>query len=254
MIILITGIPGTGKTLFTLDYCQKQFQSRVIYYHNIKGLKLPWHEIIDVNEWYKLPTGSVIVIDEAHQIFKKTDGRQSPPIHIEKFDEHRHQGHDVILITQKATDLNTYIRNRVGRHIHLKRPISEAEKCAVYVFSKYEKNTDNQEILADADSYDFSYPKHLYNQYDSAEVHTVQRYVPKKLKKLLILLALSLSAVVYAANSVVTRFTDGREGVETDTATEHAIEIKPFKSDKLPIMTIDDYLYSYTPRIASIPS
>ena len=48
MLHVITGLPGNGKTLFTLDYVEKlrKQSGRPVYYSSIPELSLPW-ELLD---------------------------------------------------------------------------------------------------------------------------------------------------------------------------------------------------------------
>ena len=47
MIIVITGVPGSGKTLFALDYVRTMAKQddRPVYYSGIAELKLPLAEL-----------------------------------------------------------------------------------------------------------------------------------------------------------------------------------------------------------------
>ena len=47
MITLITGQPGAGKTLFTLQFVRElaEKEKRTVHYSGIKDLRLPWLEL-----------------------------------------------------------------------------------------------------------------------------------------------------------------------------------------------------------------
>ncbi|MBI1887207.1 MAG: hypothetical protein HYS19_02375 [Nitrosomonadales bacterium] len=53
MITLITGVPGTGKTVFVVSELEKEISKGRIVLTNIRGLKLPHYRIGAVSEWQK---------------------------------------------------------------------------------------------------------------------------------------------------------------------------------------------------------
>ncbi|MBN0698390.1 zonular occludens toxin, partial [Pseudomonas aeruginosa] len=84
-------------------------------------LKSKWVEFDTPEEWYNLPDGSVIVIDEAQRVFGN-DGSRARPEKVTRFETHRHQGLDIHLITQHPSLLCTPVRKLVGKHINFIRP------------------------------------------------------------------------------------------------------------------------------------
>jgi zona occludens toxin len=83
MIILFGGPNGQGKTLNAIKFVNEdsQFQHRPIYYHGIDNLKLPWIELdeVQVKDWWDLPDGSVLFVDEAYKFFpKRPNGSKTP--------------------------------------------------------------------------------------------------------------------------------------------------------------------------------
>lgn len=179
MIVLITGAPGSGKTLWTLPEVEKlrAESSRPVHYHHIPELKREgWTEFTDVKTAHDLPTGSIIVIDEAHQAYPQRRAGNEVPAHIAPFDQHRHRGHDFYLITQHPTELDHYIRRRVGRHIHLERQFG-IERARKFEWQKLGDPGDfhsKQEAAAS----EFLYPKDVYSWYKSSDMHTVKKRLP----------------------------------------------------------------------------
>ncbi len=255
MIYIVTAVPRTGKTLFALDkLCEGEFSERKKYYHHIDGLMLPYAPIGNIEKWQDMEHGSVLVVDEAHKYFYKTDGRKAPPKFIQDLDEHGHYGFDIILITQCPTDLNTFVRNRVSRHYHLSRPISNAEKCTVFVWSEYNENYKKGTEQARAESFEYLYNKKFYNLYKSASIHTVKRYVPKKLKRYVAYLVLSL-VLMGVALSQVSFF----KGKNEDTIVTNN-EVKNIDNNKIAseitesvVKRLDNYLAQHTPIISGLP-
>ena len=122
-VILVTGVPGAGKTSLTLqallDEQLKELQEagRPIYtsidltpealerygiqhLFDVLGPALdynpanPDRKRFDVSKIHELPTGAYIVIDEAQFVFPtRGPGSKTPP-HVAAFETHRHRGHD----------------------------------------------------------------------------------------------------------------------------------------------------------------
>jgi len=67
VITIIVGVPGAGKTLYTMSKLREEYQDREVYFHNIPGVTVDaWKELQDPYKWHEKPTGSVIIVDEAH--------------------------------------------------------------------------------------------------------------------------------------------------------------------------------------------
>jgi len=137
LLNFISGLPGNGKTLFAIQHLRDyqksendevtkhnskpenaddQKQLRQVYYHGINELKLDWEKLEDPDKWYKLPQGSIIVIDEAQKIFPPLANSAKKPLHYTEFDTHRHRGYDVYLITQDPYNIDFRVRSMAGRH------------------------------------------------------------------------------------------------------------------------------------------
>lgn len=123
MITLITGLPGACKTLYTLNYvkAKAEKEGRPVYYNGIPELTLPWEMIDDPEKWYELPEGAIIVIDECQRVFRPRASSAAVPMHVEKFETHRHRGYDIFLITQHPMLLDGNVRRLSGQHFHCVR-------------------------------------------------------------------------------------------------------------------------------------
>ena len=138
-ITLTTGTPGAGKTLRTLwdvENLRKE-SGREVYYHGIKNLQLPWIQLDDdpkfdpeakpptfgimCTEWYKLPHGSIVVLDECQRIFRSRASGSTVPQHVSELETHRHKGFDLFIITQHPAIIDLNVRRQVQTHRHLKR-------------------------------------------------------------------------------------------------------------------------------------
>lgn len=178
MITVITGVPGSGKTLFCLDEVRKlaDKEGRTVYYSGIKDLKLPWVEF-DALTWPDLPTGSIIVIDECQTYFRPRANGSTVPRHISEFETHRHKGFDVFLITQHPMLIDQNIRRLCGRHVNVVRAFG-MNKATLQEWNKIKENCDKN--ATDASKRGWDYPKDVFNLYKSAELHTHRVRIPRE--------------------------------------------------------------------------
>lgn len=212
MITIITGTPGAGKTLYTVSEIKKEYESREIYYNNIPGLKLDWTYYEDPKEWAKLPSGAVLIVDEAHDHFPKRSNQSKEPSYIQALTTHRHQGLDIILITQFPKQLDVYIRRLAGRHIFLEKKLIRSQTVEVYVWAKYQEWYENPQVQESADNFQWTYPKESFGEYKSAEVHTTHKTPNKKLKRAVTMLVVAVGAMIYLGMGIMDRDGDGDIG------------------------------------------
>lgn len=178
MITLITGTPGSGKTLYMVSKLAKtkEFEGRKIFVDGIRDLQIPTeqfadgHTVSNMHEWLILPEyhGSVVVIDEAQRIFPpRSAGSKAPPL-VEFLHVHRHYGIDLYLITQQPKRIDTAVRDLVGAHYHVYknklgfRTLFYWDYCAV--------NPKSESRNAQASVYRLD--ESVYGLYKSAEIHT----------------------------------------------------------------------------------
>ena len=233
MIELITGVPGAGKTLNTIARVDKEHgQDRQIYYRGIADLQLPWIELSDqeAREWYTLPSGSVIVIDEAHQVFPMRSPNAAVPEGISRMDTHRHGGYDILLITQQPKRLDFQARGYVGRHFHYERAFGW-EATRQIEWQECVDDPKDYHRRQEAQISRVNFPKNYYNQYKSAEIHTIKKRVPKKALWFFGAVLGTATASVIAYNSVMER---------TETKEPAPIQAsEPFSADQYRSIPID---------------
>ncbi|PID62213.1 MAG: hypothetical protein CSB44_03715 [Gammaproteobacteria bacterium] len=218
MLSIISGIPGAGKTLYTLqaveryraeDHKERQktdpeAQPRVVYQYGIPGLKLDWVELERVEDWWKCPVHSIIVIDEAQQHFPTLSSSAKRPEHYNKFDVHRHSGFDIWLVTQNPANIDTRVTSMCGSHTHLFRPMG-MERATVYQWPSVQRTT-GRNLGKDntATRTEWSHPKELYEMYKSAEVHTHRRTIPwRKLAGIAVLILCAIGGITWALSTLL---------------------------------------------------
>jgi zona occludens toxin len=181
MINLITGLPGNGKTLYAIAYVKdwSEREKRPVFYAGIKDLKLDWTEI-DPAKWFECPPGAIIVIDECQTLFRPRTISKEVPDYVSKLETHRHQGVDLVLITQHPMLADTALRRLAGNHKHVVRKFG-TQSATIHEWYSVKDNCDKKAGRADSNKHHWVFPKSIYEFYKSAEVHTVKRNIPKKI-------------------------------------------------------------------------
>lgn len=179
MIDLHTGLPGNGKTLYTLSRVEKRrvAENRTVYYHGINDLKLEWLPMPDPQKWFELPAGAILVFDEVQRVWPKRATGAPVPLSEQKFETHRHQGFDVYFITQDPGFIDSHLRKLCNTHRHLMRKFG-SKWVTVHQFegvrdnvSKSRKDSIESQWVDDVS---------MYGKYKSAEVITQKIRVPFK--------------------------------------------------------------------------
>ncbi|HJW54710.1 MAG TPA: zonular occludens toxin domain-containing protein [Burkholderiaceae bacterium] len=180
MINLITGLPGNGKTLYAIAYI-KEFsarENRPVFYAGINDLTLPWTPI-DPEKWFDAPAGAIIVIDECQTVFRPRATGKEPPDYVARLETHRHNGHDLFLITQHPLLADTALRRLTGRHLHIVRKWG-TQAATVHEWPQAETSCEKPAGRKNSIKHAFKFPKNVFGLYKSAELHTVKRQIPAR--------------------------------------------------------------------------
>ncbi|WP_136680433.1 zonular occludens toxin domain-containing protein [Neptunomonas sp. XY-337] len=212
MIYLITGVPGSGKTLYTVNLLLEWIKEnqRILQtpeeerkegefvrdiYVGIDGFD---HDQLGTQEppqdWRDTPDGSIVVYDECQKFYGPDGSSRAKREDIQAMETHRHSGHDLVLITQRERLLHPNIRDLVNRHYHIQRLHGSHN---VNIFTKEEViNTSSATVLNRCDRDSWRYDKKLFKYYKSATVHTHKLSLPKWLKRLFVM-ALLLPPLIF---------------------------------------------------------
>ncbi|MBB6523895.1 zonular occludens toxin domain-containing protein [Pseudoteredinibacter isoporae] len=205
MLYQVTGTPGQGKTLNTIKFVNesKQFKDRPIYYFGIKDLdeSFGWVELTEEEafKWPELPSGSVIIFDEAYNIFPVRHASKKPPEHVKKLATHRHQGMDIILINQKISgQVDPFIKGLINEHHHYDR-IFGSSAVNRFVWARCCDNPNSPSERKSANTVLCKLDKTYFGKYHSADQHTHTTQYPKgRIALLLGAIVLCISMVYYA--------------------------------------------------------
>lgn len=258
MIYLVTGLPGNGKTLYTLWHLRERAkrESRQVYYSGIPQLQIPeWIELTDdqARNWHELPEGSLIVIDEAQRLFRPRPGRGEPPPHVALLETHRHRGYDIYLITQHPTLIDQNVRRLTGAHRHVVRTFG-LNRAVIHEWG--EVRLDCERRRQDSSKTNWKYPKDVFKIYKSAEAHTHGLQMPKQVYYLVGLLALLVALSIYLYQRVSDRTSKPEAELLTSTApalTFTQAVYSPQSSEKEKPLTPAEYVATFQPRIEGLP-
>lgn len=246
MITLTTGLPGGGKSLYTICYIKQlsEKENRPVFYHGIKDLALPWIYLEDPSNWHECPEGAIIVIDECQSTFRPRANGSAVPRHVAELETHRHKGHDLFLITQHPMLLDPNVRRLIGKHFHVVRNFG-FNKATVHEWNQLKESPDK--TRSDSIRHDFVYPKEAFSYYKSAEIHTVRGKLPARVYMLFVIPFL-IAGLVWAAFSTLSRSKadEAHESPIKEVDVQHAA-YKANESGK------PDYIEARLPRIAGMP-
>lgn len=243
MITKITGLPGNGKTLYTLNLVEAERKGRPVYYHGIAELQLDWVQLDNAQDWWKVPDGAIVVIDEAQKTFPPRAVGSQVPQHVSELETHRHRGIDVYLITQHPMLVDSAVRRLTQRHFHCVRKFGfEAATIHEYPTGV---NTECEKNRAGSIRHEFKFPKGSYAWYKSAEVHTVRRRIPKRVWFLAAAPLLIIGLVWYGWQALTAHAPVSVDGPAKGGAIAQASEWGHVK-------TVKEYLDAQVPRVAGL--
>lgn len=222
MIELFTGNTGSGKTALVVSK-MSEVKNRPFFVMGIPELKLDHQPVPPVSEWveqrpmpedpsirapfFTFPPNSIVVIDEAQNIYRPRPSGSRVPDIVAAFETHRHTGVDFWLITQHPSLLDQNIRRlvKIHRHIHetfLGNQLLEWRQC---------RDPDSKIDRGEAISTKYKPPKKVFSLYKSAEAHTS---IKGKFPKTLIVIAvcvLIFAALVYRLSGRVSSVLNGEQ-------------------------------------------
>lgn len=253
---LVTGLPGNGKTLYTIDMVKQlsEKEGRPVYYHGINELALPWTPLEKQEDWPDVPAGSIVVLDEAQKAFRTRANGAAVPRHVAELETLRHRGITLFLITQHPMLIDNNARRLCGRHLHLVRKFG-AQSSVVHEWNAVRENCDKPAGRKDSQKKDFKYPKSVYGLYKSAEVHTVKRKIPRKVLMIIPCVLAAVAILGYVGYRKVYQPMQGEseEATAIKAGAKQPGQIAYGQGDgRVRSLTTAEYISSYTPRIPGL--
>ena len=184
MITIRTGLPGAGKTLFSIyDYIARPpLGSAPVREVFVSGIDLvpdmlPFTPLDEPTRWMDCPAGSLVVIDESQRFFRNRPPGAPVPDYVAALETHRHLGIDLVLITQDPMLIDKHVRRLAGEHFHAKRTFG-LSSITMYRWQRCVDDPLDFHTKKEAEKVRRKYPKKIYKCYKSAEIHTVKRKIP----------------------------------------------------------------------------
>jgi zona occludens toxin len=174
------------------------------------------------------------------------------------FAKHRHRGFDFIITTQAPSQLASFFRELLGRHIHVTRKFG-TQTTIRYEWPHVQESPNGQTAKSNAQEQVWQYPKEVFALYESATLHTVKRKIPKKIILALVMGVLGAVVLPLAlAYQVSTLTPDELENSATEPAEQqtgaHSEASTPVMLDGEEVISSQDYAFLRTPRIAADPA
>jgi zona occludens toxin len=168
-------------------------------------------------------------------------------------------GIDLVLITQHPSLIDPAVRRLSGSHRHLVR-IWGMEASTVHQWPSVKDNCDKSR--GDSEKTKWAFDKSVYKLYKSAEVHTMKRSIPGRVKLLGVLVLLFAAAVWYmvgyvkkrtqpppAAVATASSTPASGQSVSNNTNTTQTNSARPLD----PLADAIQYAARETPRVAGLP-
>lgn len=248
MIYLVTGTPGSGKTLFVVrrimrgdlpadrpivhnvaDFDPRRFprtwRNRFLRRQElrarIRAHRAAWSHVRpgppDLAErWSEFEDGTTFVLDEVQRDWGAQHTTANAPDFIKRLDTHRHRGFDFWLITQDQSLISPVVRRFVGRHFDLVRPMGAKYSRAM----SWEgcNPAPPRPLGADvAEVERIRFDKRLFRLYRSATIHSQTFRVPRKLVVMLAVMLGLFGVAGYYGVPAIRELSDGAE-IEVELA------------------------------------
>lgn len=251
MITLITAVPGSGKTLYSIGLIEEALASGRPVYTNINGLVKEKfsnpHLLQDApDDWRDTPEGALVIYDEAQQAHLYPSNAQRGPVtdkRLTAMETHRHSGHDLVFITQAPTFVHHHIRKLVGMHVHLYRSRG-LQAASKYEWSHVCDSPNDRKEQQRADFTIWKFPKEHFSYYTSAVMHTHKFRVPKKLAVLGFLAMLGLGFVGFNLYS-----NDGLASISAASTDSLVVDA----SSSAPDTSLNPAPYDWSKTPATVP-
>ena len=257
-ITLVTGLPGHGKTLWTLATLKPlaEAEKRPVFHNSIPGLAIDGWQTLPAEEWHDLEANSYMLIDECQKVFPVRTRSAAVPKHVSELETHRHKGLDLFLITQHPMLVDTHVRKLVDRHFHVVRKFG-TKFATVYEFQGMQDSPEKNKQKNGVVRHEWRYPKKVFDWYKSAEVHTVKARLPVRVWMFFLALLLVPVALWFVYQRLYVQH--GMAGPSAAASAASAPgRVQPGRSPGqvntrlADQMTETEYLARFRPRIAGL--
>ena len=261
MIYLFTGSNGSGKTLNSIKFICEELNpngDRPVFYYAPEtqpiGIAeagvLDWQalDIDTCRDWFNLPEGSIILVDEFRHVWPWRNHKDPVPESVDRLAEHRSKGFDFILTAQKpASQFDPAIQGFIEEHRHLEG-VSGSKKSRHFVYQTFCSSPMNPPKLQAPEVTTHAFDKKYYSYYRSASLHTHKDRLPYKKLIPIVIGIISIPTLFYFAFSTIT---DDSSDVSMSGSAVMGSEMMPRSNGRM--VNTDDYILMHTPRIEGLP-
>lgn len=256
-IYFVTGLPRTGKTLWTLCNVRSisEKDNRQVYTCNIPGINIPgWLEIDHPDKWLSVPDGSIIIVDELQDFWgRQPPGAKVPPPILE-LSKHGKRGIDFYFITQEPELVHSTPRSMCQHHFFVVRAFG-SNNVMIYKFERMQLHPDK--VKTKGEKFPWRYNKDAFNWYKSADTHNVKRQIPLKVWAIpigFVFAALAVWAGVQLFGGVLDKAkSSGRAPAPAVVASAAGAAAGPSQQQKDKPLTVAEYAATFAPRIEGFP-
>lgn len=258
-INFVTGLPRTGKTLWTLCFVKDRAEKekRQVYTCNIPGMNVPgWLELEHPDKWLELPHGSIVIVDELQDFWQKGSANHHVPLPILELSKHGKRGIDFYFITQEPNLVHSTPRDLCEFHYFIVRAFG-THNVMVHKYQRMQLHPEK--VKKQGDSFPWRYKKEAFDWYKSADMHNIKRKIPWKIYAMPIALVMA-GLMIWAAYSLMgSMLNKAKTSVPalpgSPTQPSRAVEGKLAASSETPakrVLTAAEYAQSYQPRIPGL--
>lgn len=87
-------------------------------FQHIEQMNLSWKQFHDPTLIHELPSGCIVLVDEVQNIWPTRQSSKQVPPDVEHVATHRHNGQDLVYISQDFKDVDQFIRRRLQEYRH----------------------------------------------------------------------------------------------------------------------------------------
>lgn len=225
----------------------REIKDSDLSFDDIRMLNLNFTHVDNPASWVDLPKQSVFLADEIHHYWPVRT-RDKLPSELEAISTHRHDGKDLIFITQDFANTDVFLRRMMNYHYHYE--FVGGDRAACFYRKKY-IDISNPFDKKSADKTAPKRPTEFYGSYFSTELDTNNNKLAKGARNAIWLGSISLVLLVVAlffgfpyAYSMIM----GGDEVEQTTVVTTSSSVPV----SVPRFTLPD-LSNYEPTIQGMP-
>ena len=257
-IYFVTGLPRTGKTLWTLCYVRPiaEKTNRQVFTCNIPGITIPgWQEIDHPDKWMTVPDGSIIIVDELQDFWQRQPPGAKVPPPILELSKHGKRGIDFYFITQEPELVHSTPRSMCQHHYFVVRAFG-SHNVMIYKFDRMQLHPDK--VKTKGEKFPWRYNKDAFTWYKSADTHNVKRQIPLKVWAIplaFVFAGLAIFVGIGLFNGVLekAKSSGAHSGLPLGVDSAHAMAAPGTEVKPKHVQTVAEYVVSYKPRIEGVP-